>query len=393
MNTPHAPASKPLILIVDDNILNIQLLEDMLIHCGYAVTGAPDGSTGLMIARNKKPDLILLDIMMPGMDGYEVCHQLKTDETTAAIPVIFLTSLDDMGNKLKGFHTGGVDFITKPFQPEDVSVRIETHLKLRNLQLQLEEKNERLQEKIAEQQRTETKLEETNRELDAFSYSVAHDLRAPLQHLLIYSQLLQEEYQQLFDEDGKMYLNRISRSIQTMNTMIDNLLMLSQATQKPVEKHSVNLTGLLQEISEELKNSQPGRDAQIIIVDAMNIQADPELLKIMITNLFQNAWKYTSKQAQTRIEWGTLLPDQEPQHKNDPVFYVKDNGAGFDMQHKNKLFGTFQRLHTKSEFPGTGIGLATVQRIVKRHGGRIWAESSVNQGATFFFSFPTSNEP
>ncbi|MBF0237749.1 MAG: response regulator [SAR324 cluster bacterium] len=393
MNPQNSDASKPLILIVDDNILNIQFLEDMLIHCGYSVTGAPDGPTGLMIARNKKPDLILLDIMMPGMDGYEVCHQLKTDETTAAIPVIFLTSLDDMGNKLKGFHTGGVDFITKPFQPEDVSVRIETHLKLRNLQLQLEEKNERLQEKIAEQQRTETKLEETNRELDAFSYSVAHDLRAPLQHLLIYSQLLQEEYQQLFDEDGKTYLNRINRSIQTMNTMIDSLLLLSQATQKPVEKQSVNLTGLLQEISEELKNSQPGRDAQITIVEAMNIQADPELLKIMITNLFQNAWKYTSKQAQTRIEWGTLLPDQEPQHKNDPVFYVKDNGAGFDMQHKNKLFGTFQRLHTKSEFPGTGIGLATVQRIVKRHGGRIWAESSVNQGATFFFSFPKSNEP
>ncbi|MBF0353259.1 MAG: response regulator [SAR324 cluster bacterium] len=388
MTMSKIEASKPNILIVDDNLQNLELLKDMLTQSDYSVTGASNGPTALMIAQHKKPDLILLDVLMPDMDGYEVCRQLKTDETTAAIPVIFLTALDDMGNKLQGFHVGGVDFITKPFQPEDVTVRIETQLKLRHLQKQLEEKNTLLQEEIKAHQRTEAQLELSNNELEAFSHSVAHDLSTPLQGILGYTQMLQEETQQL-GEYEQTCLNNILKSVRKMEIMLENLFRLSQSTHQPVYKKTVNLTAQLHEIRTELITSQPDRKAQIMIAPDMEIDADPGLLKIMITNLFQNAWKYTSKQTLTRIEWGQLPHDQEDANKRDPIFYVQDNGAGFDMQYKNKLFGTFQRLHEKSEFPGTGIGLATVQRIVKRHGGRIWAESSVNQGTTFFFSFPT----
>ncbi len=225
-------------------------------------------------------------------------------------------------------------------------------------------------------------LEGTNRELEAFSYSVSHDLRAPLRTIDGFSQILQEDYERALDDEGVDYLGRVRAASRHMATLIDDLLDLSRVGRRPLRREPVDLASLAAGIIEELRASQPGRDVEFVAGENITAWGDASLLKVALENLLGNAWKFTARERGARIEFGA---DRDP-GPGFLVYYVRDNGAGFDQAYADKLFGAFQRLHGQDEFEGTGIGLATVARIVHRHGGRVWAEGRVGEGATFYFT-------
>lgn len=237
--------------------------------------------------------------------------------------------------------------------------------------------NEELEKRVA--QRT-TQLEAANKELEAFSYSVSHDLRAPLRSIDGFSLALLEDFFGELPEEGKNYLERIRAAAQRMAQLIDDLLNLSRISRAALERSTVDLSALAQEVAEELRQGDLKRDVNFSITPALKTEADSRLMKIVLENLLGNAWKFTSQKERALIEFGAR------NGKNGPVFFVHDNGSGFDMAYVDKLFGAFQRLHSTSDFPGSGIGLAIVQRIIHRHGGEVWAESSLNEGATFYFT-------
>ena len=224
-------------------------------------------------------------------------------------------------------------------------------------------------------------LEAANRELKSFSYSVSHDLQAPLRIINGFSQVLWERYQTDLDDRAKHYLERIQVNSQRMSELIDALLRLSRVARSQMKSVNINLSAIALDLVEELRLSNPERQVEVTIAPNLQAQGDPQLLKIVLNNLFNNAWKYTSKRSHGKIEFGSISNPQQP-----PTYYLRDNGAGFDPQYADKLFTAFQRLHTEEEFPGTGIGLATVQRIIYRHGGRVWAQGKRDRGATIYFS-------
>jgi len=228
--------------------------------------------------------------------------------------------------------------------------------------------------------RAKEAAETANRELEAFSYSVAHDLRAPLRGIDGFSLALLEDYSDQLDAEGKDYLKRVRESAQFMAQLIDDLLMLARVTQSELRRERVDLSRLAQVAAARLQRAQPERQTEIIIADGLFAEGDGRLLGIVFDNLLSNAWKFTAKQPNARIEFGL------GQDGGRAAYVVRDNGAGFDMAYASKLFGVFQRLHTVNEFEGTGIGLATVQRIILRHGGHIWAHGQVNAGAAFYFT-------
>ncbi|HZC19561.1 MAG TPA: CHASE domain-containing protein, partial [Rubrobacteraceae bacterium] len=231
---------------------------------------------------------------------------------------------------------------------------------------------------------TNHELEATNRELEAFSYSVSHDLRAPLRSIDGFSQILLEDYADELDEDGQDYLGRVRAATQRMGRLIDDLLSLSRVTRGTMNRERVNLSALAEEVAEGLREARPERAVMFSAQKGLEVWGDPRLLRVALENLIGNAWKFTEKEPEAQIEFGV---DEELSRRGRiPVYYVRDNGAGFEMAYADKLFGAFQRLHGPEEFEGTGIGLATVQRVVRRHGGRIWAEGEVGRGATFYFT-------
>lgn len=237
--------------------------------------------------------------------------------------------------------------------------------------------NEELEERVEE--RT-AQLAIANQELEAFSYSVSHDLRSPLRGISGWTQALSEDYSDKLDEQAKGYLNRVVFETQRMSLLIEGLLKLSQISKSAVTPEDVDLSSLVMEVTDRLKEEQPDRNVQILIQPGLHTLGDRNLLEILFTNLFTNAWKFTGKKEQAVIEFGlTTIHDK-------PAYFVRDNGAGFDMMHAAKLFGAFQRMHKAADYPGTGVGLATVQRIVIRHGGRIWADAKPDEGATFYFT-------
>ncbi|TAK36976.1 MAG: HAMP domain-containing protein [Chloroflexota bacterium] len=236
--------------------------------------------------------------------------------------------------------------------------------------------NQEVQERVTAQRQ----LEQVNHELEAFSYSVSHDLRAPLRAIDGFSHAVLEDYADKLDEEGKQYLQRMCAASKRMERLIDDLLKLSRITRAELRREEVDLSAMAQEITAELRDRQPEREVQLVVTPRLVADGDPRLLRVVLENLLSNAWKFTSKHPRARIELGVT------EHEGKPAYFVRDDGAGFDMAYAEKLFGAFQRLHSAEEFPGTGIGLATVQRIINRHGGRIWAEGAVDEGATFYFT-------
>ncbi|HAR49401.1 MAG TPA: PAS domain-containing sensor histidine kinase [Smithella sp.] len=247
---------------------------------------------------------------------------------------------------------------------------------------QAEKELEKYRQHLEELVRERTiKLEASNKELEAFSYSASHDLRAPLRSIEGFSQALLEDYRDKLDIQGKDYLTRIKTATRRMADLIEDMLQLSRITRMEMNIEKVNLSLLARSVINELQKSQPQRHVEIRIADSLEDTADLRLMRIVLNNLLGNAWKFTERQAKAKIEFGLLKSEV-----GEKVYFIRDNGAGFDMAYSDKLFAPFQRLHADDEFPGTGIGLATVRRIVNRHGGKVWAEGEIDKGATFYFS-------
>ena len=251
-----------------------------------------------------------------------------------------------------------------------ISVRREAKTKVTQL-------NEDLERRVT---RRTAELAAVNQELEAFSYSVSHDLRAPLRSIDGFSLALLEDYSNTLDAEGRDYLQRTRASTQRMALLIDDLLSLSRVTRMEMRREQVDLSALAQTMAAELHEREPERQVTWAIAPGMSAQRDPNLLRVLLENLLGNAWKFTAKRSDAMIEFDTA------EHGGKAAYFVRDNGAGFDMTYANKLFGPFQRLHSTSEFEGTGVGLATVLRIIHRHSGRVWAEGAVGQGATFYFT-------
>lgn len=220
-----------------------------------------------------------------------------------------------------------------------------------------------------------------NKELETFSYSVSHDLRAPLRAIDGFSRVLLKDYSNQLDETGTDYLNRIYKGSQRMGELIDDMLSLSKVTRTEPKKQKVNLSNIAKEIVVDLQDREPDRKASFVIPDGAEVIGDNQLLRQVLENLLGNAWKFTSKKPLAQIEFGTFRQEDKKQ-----VYFIRDNGIGFDMAHSNKLFGVFKRLHSQNDYNGSGIGLATVQRIIHKHGGRVWAEGKIGDGATFYFT-------
>lgn len=372
-STPHrsepgATAPRPRVLVVDDNADLREYISALLAH-EYEVSTAIDGLKGLAAAQEAPPDIIVSDVMMPGLTGTDLVRQLRADPRTASIPIILISARAGQEAAVAGLDAGSDDYLVKPFAAPELLARVRTHVQLAR----------KRREWISQ-------LEAANRELDAFTHSVAHDLRAPLRGINGMADILFESNLQQLDSDGQKYLRFIHDSGTRMAQLIEDLLTLSRTTRGELIRHPLDLSGLVREVVRQLRETHPNRQLDIVVTDGIGADADPRLLRAALENLLGNAWKFTGKQAAGRIEFGV------DEKQREPVFFIRDNGAGFDMTYADKLFGVFQRLHAASEFEGTGVGLATVQRIIARHGGRIWAESAVNKGATFYFTLgPGSN--
>ncbi|RUT09696.1 hybrid sensor histidine kinase/response regulator [Dulcicalothrix desertica PCC 7102] len=382
-------ATKEVILIADDLPNNLAVLQDYLIESGFEVLAALDGESAIQQAEYAQPDLILLDVLMPGMTGFETCLHLKANQATHNIPIIFVTSLADTEDKVKGFEAGAVDYITKPIKKQELLARVKTHLNLQNLQKQLQLQNQLLQQEIgvrlqveeALKQRT-AQLEAVNQELDAFGHSVAHDLRSSITSINGFNYFLEKEYSQLLSDTGQHYTRRVRQATMQMEELIEGLMLLSQVKGSKMLFEDVNLSKIASETIAQLQQAHPERKVEFIYSENVSAFGDTRLLRILLENLLGNSWKYTAKNPLARIEFGAMQNEQQSQE----IFFVRDNGAGFNMAYASKLFSAFQRLHHKSDFPGSGIGLATVKRIIDRHNGHIWAEAVENKGATFYFT-------
>ena len=364
------------ILLVDDTQPTLRLLTDMLTKQGYKVRGVLNGPTALKAARLSPPDLILLDIMMPEMDGYEVCAQLKTDERTQNIPVIFLSALDETLDKVKAFSIGGVDYVTKPFEAGEVLARIETHLALRNMQKQLEGMNTELSEANAS-------LKTSNEDLETFAHTVAHGLKNPLTTLLGYCELW--EYQNLPQGELGQDLRRIRQDANKMMDIIEALLLLAGVRNTEIAPLPLDMAKIVTTAQERLSDMITAFQAQLELPSNWPVAVgyDPWIEEVWV-NYLSNAIKYGGQPPSLQLG-ATVQPDNMVQ------FWIQDNGPGLTSEEQAELFVPFARLSQK-EVEGHGLGLSIVQRIVQKLGGQVGVKSEIGQGSKFYFVLPHKSE-
>jgi signal transduction histidine kinase len=356
------PAPRARILWADDNA-DMRDYVRRLLADRYDVHAVPDGAAALAAARAEPPDLVLTDVMMPGLDGFGLLRELRADPRTRTVPVILLSARAGEESAVEGLQAGADDYLVKPFSARELLARVRTHVDLARLR------------RVWSRQ-----LEDAIKELEAFSYSVSHDLRAPLRSIDGFSKALLARHAEQLDTQGRSYLERVRAATARMSTLIDDLLDLSRISRGPLRRKSVSLTDVATTIVAELHRQHTTREVIVDIQDGLTAQADARLTAVILENLIGNAWKFTGRRAQAHVSIGRTIAD------GTAAFFVRDDGAGFDSTYASSLFQPFQRLHGDSEFEGSGIGLATVRRIVARHDGRVWAESEVDRGAVFFFT-------
>lgn len=453
------------ILIAEDSKTQAEQLSHYLNAQGYVVTVTRNGKQALASAVQSKPAMVITDVVMPEMDGYTLCKEIKSLAALRDLPVVLLTSLSRPQDIVKGLECGADSFIRKPYDDKyllsrveyiltnkelrkterlhmgvqlqfggqshfitaekqqildllistyEGAVQINEELEIKHRELQeaketlearvaertaeLARANEQLQTELAERKRAEdqvkklnedlehrvaertAQLEAANKELEAFSYSVSHDLRAPLRHIDGLAQILIEEHSTQLSQEAQHQLTRIHEGTQKMSRMIDDLLNLARLDRRNMVLETTSLNSLVDIAAQDLKPEIAERKIEWRVGSLSSVNCDPGLLQQVFANLLSNAVKYTRHRQQAVIEVGQSTIDGQT------VFFVRDNGAGFNQKYADKLFGVFQRLHSDQEFEGTGVGLATAQRIIRKHGGRVWAEAEIDKGATFYFS-------
>ncbi len=381
------------VLVADDSTTDLHRLGDVLRDEGYDVLLAGSGEEALALLDVQSVDCILLDLLMPGIGGPEACARIKAAPALRDTPLIMLAAVDDRETMIRVLAGGADDFITKSGDLAVLKARVLAQIRRK----QFEEENRRIREQLLRKEREASEaqaaralaemrarlledLECKNAELEAFSYSVSHDLRAPLRTIDGFSQILLEEHASRLDDDGREHLRRIIAAAQRMSHLIDAMLGLARITRAPLRRDPLDLGVLATSVATQLRLTHPGREVEFRIAEGLEVVGDPPLLRALLENLLGNAWKFTQGRSPGVIELGVVRGGDAP------VYFVKDNGAGFDMAYATKLFAPFQRLHTAAQFAGTGVGLATVRRIVDRHGGRVWAEGVVDRGAEVYFS-------
>jgi len=355
------------ILMVDDKPENLLALEAILTDMGLNLVKAASGKEALKYILEQDFAVILLDVQMPEMDGFETARYIRMRPQSQYTPIIFITAFGVTSDYVaKGYEAGAVDYIFKPVVPEILRAKVKIFVDLYKMSKQIAHQAEQ--------------LAATNQELQNFTYTVSHDLRAPLRAIESFSKILFDDYRDKVDDKGKHYFDRIVGNCGRMTQLIEDLLRLSRLSRQEMNPEAVDLSALALSIKEELITAEPRRKVEFSITPDLTAHCDARLLREVLENLCGNAWKFTRKKSPAKIEFGSMIKDGQP------AFYVKDNGAGFDMKQYDKLFGVFQRLHSQSDFEGTGIGLASVRRIIHRHNGRIWAEGKVGEGAAFYFT-------
>ncbi|MCT7978047.1 response regulator [Laspinema olomoucense] len=376
MNSDPVERTHKDILIVDDTPINLRVLAKILSDRGYKVRKALNGQIALTACQTLVPDVILLDIMMPDMDGYEVCQRLKADPKTQDIPVIFISALEDEWDKVKAFKSGGSDYITKPFQIEEVLARVKHHLTIQHLQYQLKVQN-------AELQALNAQLVQSNKELEQFAHVASHDLQSPLQVIIGNADLLTWKYEQQLGPDGDRYLTNIMEASGRMTHLIQDLLTYSKLGIPQPEFEAIDCNFVLEEALANLSGEISKSGANITHAHLPTIRGDEIQLMQLFQNLMANAIKFRLPDVSPEIDISCNLNNPE-----EWQFEIRDNGIGIDPEQGDRIFEAFYRLHSYNEYPGTGIGLTLCKKVVERHGGRLWFSSIKGEGTTFYFTFP-----
>ena len=389
--------------MVDDRRPNLLTLEALLAPLGENLILASSGREALRHILQSEIAVILMDVQMPEMDGLETASLIRERETSRHIPIIFITAVStDPQVVYQGYSVGAVDYITKPLDPlmlvSKVSVFVELYKKEKQLQEQTrllhetelealhmkqrERERENEQENIrAVNRMLEERVQERTAELEAFCYSVSHDLRTPLRSINTVCSSLEADAEPPLDEETLTALKRIRQTASKMDELILALLQLSRITRSELHRRPIDLSTLAKTIVDDLRAGDRKRVVEVEIQEGMAATGDPILMRSLMFNLIENAWKFTAERNPACIQVGEFTDETSRK-----VYFVKDNGAGFNPKYKNKLFRPFERLHTEAAYSGNGIGLATVIRIVRKHGGAAWAEGHENKGAQFFFT-------
>ncbi len=388
------------ILAVDDSATYLHEVGAMLRSEGYDVVLARSGEEAIDMLAVQAVDCILLDLLMPGLGGKETCRRIKDSPAVRDVPLILLTALEDRQSMIDGLSLGADDYISKSSEFDVLRVRVRAQMRRK----QFEDEHRRIREELLQSELLATReraarelaetraalvgeLERKNKELEAFSYSVSHDLRAPLRGIDGFSRALLEDYGPALDEQGRHYLDRVRAGAQRMSELIDDLLELSRVNRVELRRDRLDLAVIARSVADDLQRADAARTVTFAFGTDLYAEADGRLMRVLFENLLGNAWKFTAKVDEPTIEFGSTLRD------GTVVYFVRDNGAGFDMEFAASLFTPFRRLHREADFPGTGIGLATVHRIVDRHGGRVTAEGAVGRGATISFTLGGNETP
>jgi DNA-binding response OmpR family regulator len=390
------------VLVVDDEPDYRQTLSELLRTRGYDVVHADSGEAAIELVALQGVDCILLDRTMAGMGGLETCRRLKGAQVVRDTPVIMLTGNDQRETVIEGLGAGADDFLSKASGFEVLAARVQAQIRRK----QIEDEQRRLREQLLRSEmetaearaakalaetraalaeelaRTNEELAQANRELEAFSYSVSHDLRAPLRTISAFSYAIIEDLGDDIDPKARDHIRRVLAATSRMSDLIDALLELARISRTPVGRHAIDLGHLATVVIDELARREPERAVSVHVAPGLIVEADGRLMRVLLDNLLGNAWKFTAQAARAEIAVGCEQRDGES------VYFVRDNGAGFDMSQVGRLFTPFQRLHSDTTYKGTGVGLATVRRIVERHGGKIWGEASLGGGAKISFTIP-----
>jgi signal transduction histidine kinase len=376
------PRSQATVMVVDDVAANLQVMASELERGGYSVVVAQGGEEAIERAALVHPDLILLDVLMPGIDGFETCRRLKAAASTRDIPVIFMTALSDTPQKLAGFEAGAVDYVTKPLDGTEVLARVRTQVALAEMRRQLAARNAQLAQEVSVREQAEAALQRSNAELEQLAYVASHDMQEPLRMIASYLQLVEQRYQDKLDADGREFIGYAVDGAKRMQVLINDLLTYSRVGTKAKPFGPVALQTVMDTVLAHLQIAIGESGARIEIASPLpQVLGDSTQLVQLMQNLVANAIKFRGHAVpQVRID----CVDEGPAWR----LCVRDNGIGIEPAYFERIFVLFQRLHGRGAYPGTGIGLALCKRIVERHGGRIWVESAPGQGSAFCFTLP-----